>query len=99
MEFNGLEGRKQIDEMQARKACGGSNYLPVDMQENVYKELQEAIEFSFSEASTIDKLSYAPQVGINFNNSHMYKPGKNVTKKILTNFKKMKQVVTILSHK
>ena len=85
--------------MQAGKACRGSNYLLVGMQENVYKELQESIEFSCSEASTTDKVSYAPRVGRNSNNSHMCKPRKNVMTKIPTNFKKMKQVVILLRHK
>ena len=84
--FNGLEGSKQIDQMQDGKACRGSNYLLVGMQENVYKELQESIEFSCSEASTTDKVSYAPQVGINSNNSHMCKPRKKSDDKKLSNF-------------
>ena len=58
--FNGLEGSKQIDDMEAGKACIGSNYLPVGMQENVCKEIQESIEFTCSEASTSDKFLYAP---------------------------------------
>ena len=39
MVFNGLEGSKQIDEMQVGKTCRGSNYLPIGMQENVCKEI------------------------------------------------------------
>ena len=81
--FNGLEGSKQIDEMQVGKTCRGSNYLPIGMQENVFKEIQQAIDVSFSKVTTSDKVSYAPQVGINSNNSHICKPGKKCDDKKL----------------
>ena len=53
------------------------------MQKNVCKEIHQAIDVSFSEVTTSDKVSYAPQVGRKCNNSHMCKRGKKCDDKKL----------------